>query len=94
MSKFAELKGDALRFIAGYEMKHGRGPTHADVADGVCDGADDLAEQLICSLSMEGKIRCAPRSRTRRLQALQPVAIPRAPDGEPLHFIRTGGLAA
>jgi hypothetical protein len=94
MSLFAELKDDALRFITGYELKNGRGPTHAEVADAVCDGKDGLAEQLICSLCIEGKLRCAPRSRTRRLQALQPVAVPRAPDGEPLHAVRIRGLVA
>jgi hypothetical protein len=92
VSLFAELKADALRFITGFEMKHGRAPTQAEVADGVCDGRDGLAEQLVCSLSIEGKIKCAPRSRQRRLQVLQPVAVPRAPDGEPLHFVRIGGL--
>jgi hypothetical protein len=94
MNQFTDQKADALRFIAGFEMKHGRGATTEDVIDGVFEGEDAVGERVICALVFEGKVRRSPRSRSRRLQPLVPVAVPRAPDGEPLHFVRIGGLEA
>ncbi|QDH35819.1 hypothetical protein [Porphyrobacter sp. YT40] len=85
-----DQKADALRFITGFELKHGRGPSNDEVADGAFDGDEGLADYLIRALIIEGKVRRAPHSRRRKLQVLQPVAIPRAPDGEPLHLVRIG----
>ena len=95
MSRFAELKGDALRFIVGFELANGRCPSVDDVADGLFnhDGGEGLAESLVQSLIVEGKLRRLKHSRNRKLQVLIPLAVPRAPDGEPLHFIRIGGAA-
>lgn len=94
MSLFVELKHDALRFVIGYEMKHGRCPSIADLADAQLGGSEDLAAALVASLVAEGKLRRGLRSRTRNLQALHPLPVPRAPDGEPLHFVRIGGPVA
>lgn len=93
MNDPAVLKDDALRFIAGFEMKNGRGPSQADVADGVFAGQDGLCKYVVQSLVIEGRLQVGKGSRQRKLHALQPMAIPRAPDGEPLHFVRAGGPA-
>ncbi|GAA0760619.1 hypothetical protein FHS52_001089 [Erythromicrobium ramosum] len=93
MTSLADQKADALRFITGFELKHGRGPSNDEVADAAFDGDEGLADYLIRALIIEGKVRRAPHSRRRKLQVLKPVAIPRAPDGEPLHLVRIGGRA-
>jgi hypothetical protein len=94
MNQFTDQKADALRFITGFELKHGRSPSTTEVADGQFDGREGVAEQVVCALVIEGKVRRSPGSRRRRLQALAPIGVPRAPDGEPLHFIRVGGPQA
>ena len=91
MTSLANQKADALRFIIGFELKHGRCPSNAEVADEAFDGDEGLADYLIRALIMDGRLRRLPHSYRRKLQVLKPVAVPRAPDGEPLHFIRIGG---
>lgn len=91
MISLADQKADALRFITGFELKHGRCPSNAEVADAAFGGDEGLADYLIRTLIMDGRLRRLPRSYTRKLQVLKPVPVPRAPDGEPLHFVRIGG---
>ena len=91
ISKAVQM-ADALRFITGFEMKHGRSPNHDEVSDGAFDGDDGLADYVIRSLVNEGSLRRLPHSRHRKLQVLKPVPVPRAPDGEPLHLVRSWGL--
>ncbi len=90
MTMLTEQKDDAVRFITGFELKHGRSPSTADLADGQFDGSQATAEYVVRSLVIEGRLRRAPHSRNRKLQVLQPVPVPRAPDGEPLHLVRIG----
>jgi hypothetical protein len=90
VSEFADQKADALRFITGFELAYGRSPSTAEVGFGQFDGSEAMAEYVVRSLITEGKLRRAPHSRRRKLQVLQPLAVPRAPDGEPLHFVRIG----
>jgi hypothetical protein len=94
MSAFDDQKADALRFITGFELKHGRAPSIADLADGQFEGSAATAEYVVRSLVVDGKLLRALRSRNRKLQVLAPLPIPRAPDGEPLHFVRVGRAAA
>lgn len=84
-------RADALRFITGFELKHGRCPSNEEVAEEAFGGDEGLADYLIRTLIAGGQLRHTPRSRTRKLQVLKPIAIPRAPDGEPLHFIHVDG---
>jgi len=91
MISLTDQKADALRFITGFELKHGRCPSNAEVADEAFGGDEGLADYLIRALIMDGQLRRLPRSYRRKLQVLRPLAVPRAPDGEPLHFIRVGG---
>lgn len=94
MTGFTDQKADALRFITGFELKHGRGPSTADLADGQFEGSEATAEYVVRALIVDGKLRRALHSRDRKLQVLTPVSVPRAPDGEPLHLVRIGSLAA
>ena len=94
MTAVVHQKADALAYITGFELKHGRGPSVADLADGQFDGSEAVAEYVVRTLVAEGKVRRAFHSRDRKLQVLVPVAIPRAPNGEPLHFVRIGEAAA
>lgn len=94
MTGLAEQKVDALRFITGFELKHGRGPSTADLADGQFEGSQATAEYVVRSLIIDGKLRRALHSRDRKLQVLAPVSIPRGPDGEPLHLVRIGSVAS
>jgi len=87
VSSLTERQQDALRFITGFELRHGRSPSVTEVADGQFGGAVGFTEGVIHALVIAGKLRHLPRSRLRKLQVLQPVAVPRAPDGEPLHFV-------
>lgn len=88
MACLRTAREDALRFITGFEMKHGRAPSIDDLAHGQFSGSEATAEYVVRSLVVAGQLRRAPHSRHRKLQALKPVAVPRAPDGEPLHFVR------
>lgn len=90
----AHDQDDALRFITGFEMKHGRAPSIAEVADGQFDGSEAIADYVVRSLIAKGLVRRAPHSRSRKLQVLRPVPVPRAPDGDPLHFVRIEGASA
>ena len=94
MTMFSEQKEDALRFITGFELRHGRSPSTADLAAGQFNGSEATAEYVVRSLVIDGLVRRAPHSRHRKLQVLKPVPVPRAPDGEPLHLVRIGGPAA
>jgi hypothetical protein len=94
MTCMRTAREDVLRFITGFELKHGRCPSHKEVADGACGGDDGLADGVIRWLIIDGRVRRLLRSRDRKLQVLKPVPVPRAPDGEPLHVVRIGGLSS
>jgi SOS-response transcriptional repressor LexA len=91
-----ERQQDALRFIIGFKEAHGHSPSYVEIANGIGLNGDSSKSQihrLISGLCERGAIRrkwCA----AREIEVLVPVAIPRAPDGEPLHFVRTGGMVA
>ena len=87
MSGAASAKDNALRFISGFELAHGRTPSTAEVADAIFGGSEAYAKMIVGSLMLEGRVRRLPHSRRRKLQVLTPLSIPRAPDGEPLFFV-------
>lgn len=82
---------DALRFITGFELKHGRGPTVSDVADGQFDGDMALTEGVIRVLIGQRQVRRNFPTSSSKLQVLVPLPVPRSPFGEPLHLVRIGG---
>ncbi len=93
MTCLGTAKADALRFVTGFEMKHGRGPSTYELADGQFGGDVALAESAIMVLIGGRQLRRSFPSRNSKLQALQPVPVPRSPFGEPLHFVRIGADA-
>ncbi len=82
---------DVIRFITGFEMKHGRGPSSIEVADGQFNGDINQAEGVVRSLIIKGQVRRNFPTTTSKLQVLVPLPVPRSPFGEPLRFIRIGG---
>lgn len=83
---------DALRFITGFKESLGIAPTLAEIAAGLglTGRGTFTADWLVRSLEERGAIRTEPNL-GRAIEVLAPIAIPRAPDGEPLRFIRIGG---
>ena len=81
---------DALRFIAGFQQAKGFSPSFEEIGVGL-----GLASKNSVALLLDGlEERCAIRRlnyRRRAIEVLVPVAIPRAPDGAPLFFVRIGG---
>lgn len=93
MSCLSPRKQDTLRFVTGFELKHGRGPSAIEVADGQFDGDIATAEGVIRALIHVRQLRRNFPTPSSKLQALVPMPVPRSPFGEPLHFVRIGGEA-
>ena len=89
-----ERQQDALRFIIGFKEMNGIGPSLKEISTGIgiAEGSMDPAHRLVACLEERGAVR-RTRSRNRKIEVLQPIAIPRAPDGTPLHFVRIGEVA-
>lgn len=86
---------DALRFIAGYQAAKGYSPSYSEIAVGI--GLTAKCKARVCEIMTSLQERGAVRQlagRRRAIDVIIPIAIPRAPDGEPLHFIRIGGQEA
>ena len=83
---------DALRFIAGFQQAKGYSPCLREIAVGLGCSPKSKARtwETLRALQERGAIRVLP-NRSRGIEVLAPVAIPRAPDGDPLCFIRIGG---
>jgi SOS-response transcriptional repressor LexA len=84
---------DALRFIAGYKEAYGVPPVMNEIAEGISCRSVNAAFQLVDGLERRGAISRV-NGQWRGIDVLHPLPIPRAPDGEPLHFIRIGESAA
>lgn len=93
MSSLTPCEQDVLRFITGFELKHGRGPSATEVSDAQFGGDVAKAENVIRCLLAWRQVRRNFPSRSSKLQAIQPLPVPRSPFGEPLHFVRIGGDA-
>lgn len=88
-----ERQQDALRFIAGYREANGVAPTLREIGEGLglAGNTAFTADWLVRQLEDRGAVE---RTGMKRAIAVTvPVAIPRAPDGAPLHFVRIGGAA-
>lgn len=93
MKPLTERQQDVLRFIIGFKESLGIGPTVTEISRaGVVRAQPGFdAGFTLRALEKRGAIRRQPFL-TRKIEVLEPIAIPRAPDGEPLHFVRIGGL--
>lgn len=92
MMTLTERQQDALRFITGFKESLGIAPTLREIADGLGLTGKTVftAAWLVRSLEERGAISTSS-SLGRSIDVIAPIVIPRAPDGEPLHFIRIGG---
>lgn len=86
---------DALRFIIGFKEAKGQSPSFVEIAGGIGlsgESSKSQVHRLLVCLQERGAIRrkwCAER----QIDVTEPLPIPRAPDGEPLHFISFEGHA-
>ncbi|MEO0589079.1 MAG: hypothetical protein AAFZ11_00815 [Pseudomonadota bacterium] len=80
---------DALRFIAGFQKLFGFSPSFEEIRVGLGLASKNSAALLVSQLEERGIIRKL-KNRARAIEVLAPVAVPRAPDGEPLFFVPIG----
>lgn len=94
MKPLTERQQDVLRYITGFQESLGIGPTLREISTaGVVRAKPGFdAGFTVRALEKRGLIRRKPFL-TRQVEVIAPIAIPRAPDGEPLHFIRIGESA-
>ncbi len=83
---------DALRFIIGFKESFGIAPTMIEIAKGIGMSTKSMApvQWLLECLEARGAIR-RERYLDRAIEVIAVLPIPRAPDGEPLHFISFEG---
>lgn len=86
-----ERQQDALRFITGYIERNGIPPSVREIAVGIgtAPEATNYIHRILIALEQAGAIMRSP-GQDRGIAVLRPLPIPRAPDGEPLRFIRIG----
>jgi len=84
---------DVLRFIIGFQEAKGFSPSFDEITIGLGLRARSQVSRHLDNLEERGAIRRVVQ-RARSIQVLTPIPIPRAPDCEPLHFIRMGESAA
>lgn len=79
---------DVLCYVAGYLEAHdGIGPSYQNICDALGIHSKSNVNRKMDELGARGLI--ARRfHRARCLEVLQPVAVPRTPQGEPLYFLR------
>lgn len=91
MSDMTERQQDVLRYIIGYKESWGIAPSIREIsaASGVRAQPGFDAGFTVRALEKRGAIRRTPFL-PRKMEVIERLPIPRAPDGEPLHFIRIG----
>lgn len=85
---------DVLRFIIGFQQAHdGVSPTFKQIGAGVGLASTASVSRHLDEMQRRGALRRLSE-RQRAIEVLVQVPIPRAPDGEPLFFVRAGGPLA
>ncbi|MBD3728729.1 MAG: hypothetical protein IE933_03405 [Sphingomonadales bacterium] len=82
-------QADMLRFIAGYVEAWGFAPTITEMREALGLASKSGSARLIDALEERGQISRVPYQ-YRGIEVTGEVAIPRAPDGAPLHFVAIG----
>ncbi len=83
---------DLLRFVIGFQAAKGFSPSFKEIAKGIgLKGCAQVSRQLD-ALEERGAIRRLI-DRARAIEVLEPIAIPRSPDGAPLYFVKSGASA-
>lgn len=79
---------DVLRYVAGYlEARDGVSPSYADICDALGIASKSNIDRRLDEIEASGRLFRVKR-RKRAMAITEPVAIPRAPDGAPLYFVR------
>jgi len=92
MMSLTPRQADALRFISGFQQRFGFSPTYDEICEGLGLRHRSAVCPLLRALKERGCIATRPYQ-TRAIDVIEPIAVPRAPDGEPLHFVRIGEAA-
>lgn len=82
MISLTKPQHNVLRFIAGHIEAKGCAPTYAEIAAGLGFKTKTNAFRIVRLLKERGAVEGH-----RRITLTGKVAIPRAPDGEPLFFV-------
>lgn len=84
----AATADDVLRYVAGYLEAHdGISPSYQNIGDALGINSKSNINRKVDALEEAGSLRRL-RGKCRAMEILQPVAIPRTPDGQPLYFVR------
>ena len=85
-------QAETLRYIVGYQLAHGGvSPSYGEIMRALRVSSKSTVLRLLKALAERGRIRRLPR-KERAIEVLHPIAIPRAPDGAPLHQVFIEGL--
>ncbi|WP_086619227.1 LexA family protein [Erythrobacter tepidarius] len=91
MIGLTQRQQDVLRFIIGFQQAHGGvSPSFNEIGAGLGFSSTATVARHLDEIERRGALRRLPR-RQRAIEVLAQVPIPRAPDGEPLFFVRAGG---
>lgn len=84
----AATADDVLRYVAGYLEAHdGISPSYQNIGDALGIGSKSHVSRKVHALEEAGALRRL-RWTCRAMEVSQPLALPRAPDGAPLYFVR------
>lgn len=92
MVSLTSRQQDVLRFLIGFhEANDGISPTFKEIGAAIGLTSTASVSRHLDELERRGALRRLT-GRPRAIEVLVKLPIPRAPDGEPLHFVRLGGL--
>ena len=79
---------EILSFIAGYlEARDGVSPSYQDICDALDITSKSGVDRRLAEIEASGRL-FRMKGHHRAMAITVPVAIPRAPDGAPLYFVR------
>ena len=91
MKRLTPCETSLLAYLAGHIEARGYGPSYRDIGRVVGLRSSSRVAIVVDSLEAKGAVRRLP-GRARALTPVTPVAVPRAPDGEPLFFVKIRGV--
>ena len=87
-ARSAATADDVMRYVAGYlEARDGVSPSYQDICDALGVSSKSQVDARLAEIEASGRLFRMKRHR-RAMALTAPVAIPRAPDGAPLYFVR------
>jgi repressor LexA len=76
-----------LRFVCGFIEARGAAPTILEIETGAQTSGRHATYDRLNALQERGYIARQP-GKARAIEVLHPIPIPRAPDGQPLYFVK------